>query len=375
MGGSTNSVYNASQFALNHINDAGMIMGPCIGFIIQGFKMKKEQNSDGFSPLVCLILLTANILRIFWWYVARFSEVLLIAAMLMVLCQFVLLYLWVSIRLQNQKLKFDQVEVEQQETNSSDRGTPSKDKKKLRKGSNLLNPINDDQISLINSSPSSIIDTTADSEQIQHQPEELEESFWYWNQFSTYLVYIGALTLVILAMTLLLKQFPMYVTAISFLSSGIEALLGVPQFWLNYQRKNTQGLAVILILIWLCGDLYKFSYYASNNSPIALVCCAFFQICTDICILSQFWLYRNNKSETQNKSSAVGQNIPSVESATIEIDQQSSDDNHTNGNGHSGNHKANSSNYSVISTKSGQSSPGLDQTADEEDPDMKVRVY
>lgn len=34
-----------------------------------------------------------------------------------------------------------------------------------------------------------------------------------------------------------------YVGVIGFLSSAIEGLLGVPQFLLNYRRKNTSGLS------------------------------------------------------------------------------------------------------------------------------------
>ena len=51
-------------------------------------------------------------------------------------------------------------------------------------------------------------------------------------------------------------------------SSAVEALLGVPQFWLNFQKKHTKGLAVILIMMWLFGDLYKLSYYSSSNAPL-----------------------------------------------------------------------------------------------------------
>ena len=46
---------------------SGMIVGPCVGYMIQSYKMTKEKNADGFSPLVCLILLVANILRVYWW--------------------------------------------------------------------------------------------------------------------------------------------------------------------------------------------------------------------------------------------------------------------------------------------------------------------
>ena len=38
-------------------------------------------------------------------------------------------------------------------------------------------------------------------------------------------------------------------------------MIGTPQFKLNYQRKNTQGLSIILICMWFFGDVYKLSYY------------------------------------------------------------------------------------------------------------------
>lgn len=77
-------------------------------------------------------------------------------------------------------------------------------------------------------------------------------------------------------------------------------MLGSPQFMLNYRRQNTSGLSPILILIWLTGDLYKLSYYVANTSPFALRACASFQIFTDLCILSQFVIYRKNNKATED---------------------------------------------------------------------------
>jgi uncharacterized protein with PQ loop repeat len=72
------SISQLINLVINHSNDAGtqkltntqivgMIVGPCLGYIIQCFKIMKERNADGFSPFICLILLIANILRVFWW--------------------------------------------------------------------------------------------------------------------------------------------------------------------------------------------------------------------------------------------------------------------------------------------------------------------
>jgi solute carrier family 66, member 2 len=65
--------------------------------------MKRERNAEGFSPFICLILLIANIFRIFWWFAEGFSLVLLFASMLMIMCQLVLLYLYVTIKEENRQ--------------------------------------------------------------------------------------------------------------------------------------------------------------------------------------------------------------------------------------------------------------------------------
>jgi len=83
-----------------------MIIGPCFGYIIQCVKMVQEKNADGFSPLICLILLSANIIRVFWWVMERFSLVILLAAILMIICQLALLYLWVQIRNSTKDVEF-----------------------------------------------------------------------------------------------------------------------------------------------------------------------------------------------------------------------------------------------------------------------------
>jgi solute carrier family 66, member 2 len=106
------------------------------------------------------------------------------------------------------------------------------------------------------------------------------------------------------AITLQLGEDRTYQTFLGLLSSGVEAMLGAPQFLLNYQRQNTSGLSIVLILIWLTGDLYKLSYYMGNHSPVALQACASFQILTDLMILGQFAVYRKNGAEVKKEYEA-----------------------------------------------------------------------
>lgn len=74
-----------------------MVFGPCLGYIIQTHSMVSSESAEGFSPYVSFILILANLIRIFWWQVARFSDIILYASLLMVTCQIVLLYFWVMI--------------------------------------------------------------------------------------------------------------------------------------------------------------------------------------------------------------------------------------------------------------------------------------
>ena len=75
---------------------AGIILGPCVGYVFQGLKIWKSGDASGFSPYACFILIASNLIRIFWWRAAQFSAVLLAAAIIMVDCQIVLLFIWVS---------------------------------------------------------------------------------------------------------------------------------------------------------------------------------------------------------------------------------------------------------------------------------------
>ena len=118
------------------------------------------------------------------------------------------------------------------------------------------------------------------------------------------------------AVTILMRENRTYQTVLGLASSGVEAMLGAPQFILNAQRQNTSGLSIILIFIWLAGDLYKLSYYMGNSSPLALSACASFQIFTDLCILAQFAVYRKNNKDTKQVNESVSKSVESSKVST-----------------------------------------------------------
>jgi solute carrier family 66, member 2 len=102
------------------------------------------------------------------------------------------------------------------------------------------------------------------------------ESFWYWNDFGSYILSMGVMICILTVFTYYFQESEIYIGTLGTLSSCIEAMLGVPQLYLNWQRKNTEGLAPLLIMMWLFGDIYKMMYYSSNNCPNELIFCSIF---------------------------------------------------------------------------------------------------
>ena len=68
-----------------------MVIGPTIGFALQYFEIQKTGTVRGFSIWVCFLLLMANILRVFYWLVARFDTTLLLQSIAMLVTQLALL--------------------------------------------------------------------------------------------------------------------------------------------------------------------------------------------------------------------------------------------------------------------------------------------
>lgn len=69
------------------------------------------------------------------------------------------------------------------------------------------------------------------------------QRFWFWDSFKTYAEFLASFAFFMIAVTAILHSNVVFQHLIAFLSSSIEALLGIPQFLLNYRRQNTSGLA------------------------------------------------------------------------------------------------------------------------------------
>ena len=73
------------------------IFSPCVGYIMAVVEMVNTRSAEGFSPYVSLILIMSSLIRLFWWFSERFSDVLLATAVVAVVMQLILTFFWVKI--------------------------------------------------------------------------------------------------------------------------------------------------------------------------------------------------------------------------------------------------------------------------------------
>ena len=153
-----------------------MIIGPCIGYIMQTMTMVQTNQADGFSTFVSFILIVANLIRIFWWYSERFSLVILVASIVMIICQLVLIYMWVKIQ-------------------NNPRRNPGKQNIQLF-------------------STQTHLDGSA--------PKPFTESFWVWRSFSSYTKTLTVIAIVLLVLTTFGNSHIWFNVLLGTLSSGVE---------------------------------------------------------------------------------------------------------------------------------------------------------
>lgn len=268
-------------FSLSNLIDIAMIVGPSLGFLIQVIKIKQTNTSEGFSKLLILVLLVANIFRVFFWIGKQFSLVILYQSILMILAQFYLLYIC---------LKY------------SDIGKYYiKNKQQILYSSNSSNNYNN------NKNDNSIIAVLSDTINdikgiITYKPVNYFDisKFWNWNFFIDYFYFISIFVLMlILSSKVIGIDNPLYMETLGSLAAGVEALIGIPQAYSNFSTKSTGALSYGMILTWVFGDTFKTYYYYNTLAPVQLIICGFFQLTVDFLLILQLTFY--DSIETNSK--------------------------------------------------------------------------
>jgi hypothetical protein len=90
----------ASQFSLlvSYVASGFMIFGGVVPYMPQYRIISRSRNASGFSTLVCLALLVANILRILFWFGHPFELPLLTQSVVMIFCMLIMLELCIRVK-------------------------------------------------------------------------------------------------------------------------------------------------------------------------------------------------------------------------------------------------------------------------------------
>ena len=202
----------------------GMVLGGVVVFIPQYVEIWKSGNPDGFSTHVCLIMIIANLLRLCFWFAVRFETPLLLQSIFVTIAMLAMQELCVRCR--------------------------------LRKSF-----------------------SSASSRQKNKRFIDLDfEHFWNWTYFSDYLYFLSMFFVLVAFITNIFIQSELFIDTLGFVALCMEALLLLPQLLRNFRRKSTDGLSCKMVIMMLCGDLFKTCYYLARSVPSQFWICSSLQV-------------------------------------------------------------------------------------------------
>ncbi|KRT83935.1 hypothetical protein AMK59_104 [Oryctes borbonicus] len=221
-----------------------MIIGGIIPYIPQYRQIKRERNAEGFSLHVCLALLVANTLRILFWFGKHFEYPLLIQSIIMNVTMFAMIHLCVRVRNINQL---------------------SQARQRIFTDFHL-------------------------------------KDFWNWSDFQSYLECMVVFSIATSLLMYLLMDYAVFVEIVGFLAVFTEAMLGMPQLIKNYRSKSTEGMSIMMVFFWTCGDVFKTLYFKIREAPLQFWVCGCIQVSIDFLILLQVYFYRGNAEPVRRGS-------------------------------------------------------------------------
>lgn len=233
------NMYSLMDF-ISFIASGFMVFGGVVPYIPQYQMINRSRNATGFSTLVCLSLLVANVLRILFWFGHPFELPLLMQSIIMIVCMIIMLELCVRVKTDNFHLSAVVLP-----------------KRKF---------------------------TDFDA-----------KFFWKWTDFSSYLQFLVCFIGVGSFFTWLLINSTAFIEILGFASVFTEAMLAAPQFYRNYMNKSTEGMSVIMVLMWTSGDLFKTTYFILRSSPVQFWLCGILQVSLDLAVLLQVFFYSKKR--------------------------------------------------------------------------------
>ncbi|KAA6413598.1 MAG: pq loop repeat protein [Lasallia pustulata] len=223
-----------------------LVLSPITSYTDQILSIHRTRTSAGFSLDIPLIMLTASILKIFYWPGARYDLSLLLQAVVMLAMQLVLL----KVALDNRPGWRGELA-----------GAPFQAGTKNAAGA-----------------------------------RQRLWGFWRWRSQRPYWEFLAGLVGLLALLHLLLRPTAasLYTQLIGYVGLAVEAVLPLPQMVANTRARSCKGFRVSVLANWLVGDAMKMSYFftsAPGRVPWAFKACGIFQACCDAGLGVQWWVY------------------------------------------------------------------------------------
>lgn len=252
----------------------------------------KNKTSTGFSIDICLSMLVSSILRILYYFITPYEASLLRQSFSMVFIQCILL---------RTSLKYR---------------PGSYNPENLAELPDLLEELSNVPKALV--SPYSYDQSDFYIHQFQAAFQYLSVwfkqglrlfdvyykrpgYFWQWVDLKYYWLFIGKFTLLFTVLTVFLQKSAIFGTTIGFIGLFVESLLPLPQILLLNRLGSVKNFKLILLVLWLCGDLTKLSYlfFGASNISLIFILAGLFQMGLDLVILYQYFHFKKLDRETE----------------------------------------------------------------------------
>lgn len=244
-----------------------MIFSPSIGYLAQGIKFQRTHSSEGFSKYMCLLLIFANLLRIFFWIGKQFTVILLYQSCVVILSQFYLIHM---------SLKYD-----------------------------TSNPSNLLPITTIISKEKEKISKSNFASLFSFSQTFSQKNFWKWKNEIEYYKFTIIFVMMFSVLCKVVGYNNMYyIDSIGAISTFSESVIALPQIKENFMTHNCKNISFFMVFMWLVGDIFKTIYYIFTLSPMQFVVFGCFQVMLDIILTSQVVYYNRfeGKKEKINKN-------------------------------------------------------------------------
>lgn len=255
-------------FILQFIIDFSMVLAPSLGYVLQSIKFHQTKSSKGFSKYLCLLIVLANLLRIFFWIAKPFAKSLLFQSFTIIISQFYLIHLCLLYQ-EHPKEKHLLPEFKEEE-----------------KSSNKKNLYKYDNKSIIYSMIS--WKETLNFNKLWNWDNEIE-----YYKFTFFLIFFFTLSLGTIG-----KRSKNFIEILGALSVTCESIVLIPQIRENCRTKDTKNISSLMVFLWLGGDIFKLLYNYFYKSPVQLIIGGFIQIFFNLIVSTQLILYGNMKESS-----------------------------------------------------------------------------